>query len=438
MPLLQVGALEGDLLQHLLHDGVQAAGADVLGALVDAGGEAGDLFERVVGEHQLDPLGFQQRRALLDERVFRLREDADEVRLAERLQLDADREAALQLGDHVAGLGDVEGAGGHEQDVVGADEAVAGVDGGALDDGQNVALHALAADVGAVAGLAASDLVHFVEEDDAAALDAFQRHPRHLVHVDQLLLLFLDEVIDRLADPHLALAAAAAEQAGQHVADVDVHLLHAGAAGDLKDGPLLLDVDLDQAVVELAGPQPLAQLLAGALDRVGGLRLRRHEQFQQPFLGAFLGAVADLFQPLRADHLDGDVHQVADHRLDVAPDVADLGELAGLDLEEGRVGQPGQPPRDLGLAHAGGADHENVLRHHLLGHLRLQPLAADAVAQRDGDGPLGVVLADDVLVQLADDLARSELVQRGRLFDRLGRKINDHQPSSSKVILSLV
>ncbi len=53
------------------------------------------------------------------------------------------------------GLRDVKRAGGDEQDVVRADEAVTGVDGGAFDDGQDVALHALAADVGTVARLRA-------------------------------------------------------------------------------------------------------------------------------------------------------------------------------------------------------------------------------------------------------------------------------------------
>ncbi len=72
------------------------------------------------------------------------------------------------------------------------------------------------------------------------------------------------------------------------------------------------------------------------------------------------------------------------------PDVADLGELGRLDLHEGRVGELGQPPRDLGLAHAGGADHQDVLRRDLLaqriGHL----LAPPAVAQRDGHRALGL------------------------------------------------
>ena len=103
-----------------------------------------------------------------------------------------------------------------------------------------------------------------------------------------------------------------------------------------------------------------------------------------------------------------DLGEVADHRLDVAPDVADLGELRRLDLDERRLREPRQPPRDLGLADAGRADHEDVLRRDLLGHLRRQLLPPHAVAQRDGDGALGLALADDVLVELGDDLARRQ------------------------------
>ena len=84
------------------------------------------------------------------------------------LQFDANGEAALQFGDEVAGLGDVEGAGGDEQDVIGAHHAVARVHGGAFNDGENVALHAFARNVGAVAALAAGDLVDLIEKDDAA------------------------------------------------------------------------------------------------------------------------------------------------------------------------------------------------------------------------------------------------------------------------------
>ena len=68
------------------------------------------------------------------------------------VELDADREAALELGDQVRRLRDVERAGGDEQDVVRAHRAVLGGHRRALDDRQQVALHALARHVGTVRG----------------------------------------------------------------------------------------------------------------------------------------------------------------------------------------------------------------------------------------------------------------------------------------------
>ena len=92
---------------------------------------------------------------------------------------------------------------------------------------------------------------------------------------------------------------------------------------------------------------------------------------------------------------DRDLDEVAGDLLDIAADIADLGELGRLDLEERRLGEPGQAARDLGLAAPGRADHQDVLRQHLLAQLGRQLLAAPAVAQRDRDGALGLVLADD-------------------------------------------
>jgi molybdopterin/thiamine biosynthesis adenylyltransferase len=60
---------------------------------------------------------------------------------------------------------------------------------------------------------------------------------------------------------------------------------------------------------------------------------------------------------------------------------------------------------DLGLADAGRADHQDVLGQHLVAQVVEQLLAAPAVAQRHGDGALGVVLADDEAVEFGDDLA---------------------------------
>ncbi len=77
-------------------------------------------------------------------------------------------------------------------------------------------------------------------------------------------------------------------------------------------------------------------------------------------------------------------------------------------LRNGGAGELGQPPRDLGLADAGRADHQDVLGQYLLAHRALELLAAPAVAERDGDGALGVGLADDEAVEFGDDFAWRE------------------------------
>ena len=196
--------------------------------IFDLRGEFRHLFERVVGEEQLDALGFEQGDVLFGQGVLRLFEDANEVFDGKRLEFDPDRETALQLRDEVARFGNVESAGGNEQDVVGAHEAVAGVDGGAFDNGQDVALDAFAANVGTVAGFAAGDLVDFIEENDTARFDALQGGARDLIHVDQLLLFLLHQVIERLGHAHLALPRLLTEQIGQHVLEVDAHFLDTG------------------------------------------------------------------------------------------------------------------------------------------------------------------------------------------------------------------
>ena len=106
---------------------------------------------------------------------------------------------------------------------------------------------------------------------------------------------------------------------------------------------------------------------------------------------------------------DADLDEIAHDLLDVAADIADLGELGRLDLEEGRAGELGEPARNLGLADAGRADHQDVLRQHLLAQLLVELQAPPAVAQRDRDRALGIGLADDEAVELGDDFARGKV-----------------------------
>ncbi len=114
---------------------------------------------------------------------------------------------------------------------------------------------------------------------------------------------------------------------------------------------------------------------------------------------------------LPADHVDGRRHEVAHDRVHVAAHVAHLGELAGLDLDERAAGELGETTGDLGLAHPGRSDHQDVLRGDVGGDRRGEPAAADPAAERDRHRALGRRLAHHPAVELGHDLARREGVE---------------------------
>ena len=107
---------------------------------------------------------------------------------------------------------------------------------------------------------------------------------------------------------------------------------------------------------------------------------------------------APLPQVARERELD----EVAHHALDVTADVSDLRELGGLDLDERRLGQLGEPTGDFGFAASGGPHQDDVFRGDLVAQLFVDAPTPPAVAQRDGDRALGVVLPDDEPVKLGD------------------------------------
>src|SRR4029077_14640674 len=110
---------------------------------------------------------------------------------------------------------------------------------------------------------------------------------------------------------------------------------------------LVDELDLDLAIVEPAVAQHAAEFLA---RRVGALYLRlgralreaapaatRQQQIEQPLLGGVLRARADLARFFVAHDLDRDLDEIANDRVDVAPDVADLGELRRFHFQERRA-----------------------------------------------------------------------------------------------------
>ena len=238
---------------------------------------------------------------------------------------------------------------------------------------------------------------------------AVDRLPHHRVLVEELVGLLFDQHVVRVRDRHPARRGAPAERLAENVAQIDHPHLGARHAGDLEGRQrrsAFRDLDLDLLVVELA----LAQQDAEFLPRLGA-RLLAHQRVEHALLGGDLRLGLDLLALARAHHVDRDLDQVADDLLHVAADIADLGELCRLDLEERRLGEAGEAARDLGLADAGRADHQDVLGQDLVAQIVVELLAPPAVAQRDGDRALGVVLSDDVAVEFGDDLAGAEIGQ---------------------------
>src|SRR5262249_42908537 len=269
----QLGSLERHVFQELLHHRIQTARPDVLGPLVDGGGDLRDGVHGVRREREDHALRLQQLDVLPHQGVLGFAQNADKILARQGLELDPDREPPLQLRDQVRGLGDVERAGCDEQDVVRADRPVLGRDRRPLDDRQQIALHPFPGDVRAVRDFPARDLVELIEEHDAGVLRAPDRLTHGLVHVHQLLRLLLRQQPAGLRDLHPPLARPAGHQVREHVLQIDADLLHALSGEHLEHGAdLRLHVHLDHALVELARPKLRPELVPRLIAR----RIRRH------------------------------------------------------------------------------------------------------------------------------------------------------------------
>src|SRR5690606_20263171 len=142
-----VGEVEQRVLEQRSHDRVQAAGSDVLHPVVNGCRYPRDLLDPVFGEGERGPFCLNESGVLLGECVLGLGHDAHEVLLRERLQLDTNREAALQLRNEIARLRHMKRTGSDEEHMVRLHQAVLRLDVGAFHDGQEVPLHTLTRDI---------------------------------------------------------------------------------------------------------------------------------------------------------------------------------------------------------------------------------------------------------------------------------------------------
>ena len=136
---------------------------------------------------------------------------------------------------------------------------------------------------------------------------------------------------------------------------------------------------------------------------------RWQQDIEDALLGGFKGTMLHLLHLDFAHHLHCDIDEIAHDRLYIATYIADFGELGRLDLDERCLRQFGQAACDLGLAHPGGADHQDVLRGDLVTQGGIDLTTTPAVTQGDGYRAFGIGLADDVFVEFLNDLAWGHL-----------------------------
>ncbi len=124
---------------------------------------------------------------------------------------------------------------------------------------------------------------------------------------------------------------------------------HAAAGG--------LHLNLDLLVVEFAGAEFFSERFLGRGAGIGA-----HERIEHAVFGSLLGFRLDVLAFPFAHLRNGNLDQVSHDLLDVASDIADLGEFRCFHLEERCARKLGETAGDFGLADAGRADHQNVLR----------------------------------------------------------------------------
>ena len=174
---------------------------------------------------------------------------------------------------------------------------------------------------------------------------------------------------------------------------------HAAATGDFKlrlRGRFKLNFDL--GIVKMT----IGKTLTKCRARGFGCALAR-EHIKQPCHRRIFGLVfncnpaAFFFKP------DGLLNQVTRNLFNIAANIANLGELGRLNLNKRRIGELGQTARNLGLAAAGRANHQDVFGRHFVAQFGRKLLPPPAIAHRHRHRALGLGLADNMFVEGRDD-----------------------------------
>ena len=385
---------------------------------------------------------FQQLGVLDDERVFGFGQDTHKIFLGKGLQLDADRETSLHFRNHVRGFGKMKCTGGNEEDVLGPDWAVFGVDRGTFDNRKQVPLDSFPGNIGSV-GLTPTggNLIHLVEEDDAVFFHPFHCFTGDLFHIDQFSNLFLLQNSPCIRNRNPAVFLFLGHDVREHVTDVHVHVVVHRNRHQFhhRSRSTFCDLEFHHLLFEHSGTQFFPEFFTGGVAFGSLFTLfffdGRKQQVQQAFLHHRLSLFLFPGHQFLANHVYRIIRKVSDDGFHIPADIAHFRELRGFHLDERGTHQPCDSPCNFSLSHASRPDHDDIFGQDFVPKIIPELKPSPAVSQGNGHCFLGLVLPDDVSIQGRDDLLGGLVGFVGGFFvlHSAGSKL-----SSSKVIWSLV
>src|SRR5690606_14940783 len=131
---------------------------------------------------------------------------------------------------------------------------------------------------------------------------------------------------------------------------------------------------------------------------------RRNQRIENYFFNCKCSLFFYLLFLLRLDEVHCLVYKIADHAFYVASNIAHFRELCCFHLYEGSIGNARKPARDFRLTDTRSTNHQYVVGNNFPLHVGLDTHPPPPVAKCNRDVALGIVLTNNVFVQLLNNL----------------------------------
>ena len=295
--------------------------------------------------------------------------------------------------------------------MVSFDHPVFGGNGATFYQRQQVTLNAFTRNIRTGRLAALTDFVDFVDKHDPVLLNSVDSVLLQLFRVHQFRRFFFNQQLHGVFDFQLTRFLLLAAQVLEHGLQLAGHLFHARRSHNFNAHRCCGKIDLDFFVIKLAFTQFFAECLtsSGRFLLLFGLSpvvfSRWDQHVENTFFCQFFSAITVFLDSLDAYHFHGGIGQIANNRIHFLTDVAHFGEFGRFNFDERRIRQLSQTTGDFSFTDTGRADHQDIFRGHFMAQLFVELHATPAVTQSNRHRTLGVVLADDVLIQFADDFA---------------------------------